>query len=196
MELHPLSMSENTLKVWFEGLQEPTFFEVSYRTAEKAMDLFKFGVEEDEYAHLDLGDYPMYADLPLLSGHWAFLNIERIVLVQHLFEIFPSSSIPPERYYGASQTEDLEKEEKWFHPLVVYGIEGVGVMELHDQGPSEQSMLRDSMVEGHPVSRFLDFIDDDGEWNVVSADKLAFSVFHPDTLPNRQRFKPGSQLHP
>ena len=73
-------------------------------------------------------------------------------------------------------------EHEWAPPLVAFGIEGFGRLDLHDQGRSTIDTLADTVPDGFVFGPFFGFTDDSGEQVVVATERLAFVMLHPDVL--------------
>lgn len=157
------------------------FFSVTLQTARKVIHMLMFGPEGED-GEVCFGG-PFHLDFPLENGHQAFVNLDHIVLGQHLFDYGVSVETPPEGHYGTQVDSALAERKQWYHPRIALGIRGYGIMHLSGQSLHDMSMLWDAMVEGFPVSRFLYFIDDDGERNMVPYDRFIFAVSEPALLP-------------
>ena len=175
METTPYSLADNTLEVHLRGIDEPVLLSVSELTARTALESLLFPDEEDEKPS-------PWLQLELKDGSLVLLNPDLVILLRHRFDFWPRVGPPPARHYGEPITEAFMDEHEWAPPLVAFGIEGFGLIDLHDQGRDTIDTLADTVPEGFVFAPFFGFTDDEGERAVVATERLAFVMLHPDVL--------------
>jgi len=178
MELNPYSLVDNTLRVFFRGLQEPIVFSVSSETTYQVRDALCLIDDKQE-------DYFDYIQVPLVNESLVLLSTDHVIVLQHLFDHGMPVVPPPPRKYGDLVPDDVAEKHGWFHPQAVIGVEGFGVMELHDQSRESLGTLIDSVQEGFPIGPFLEFTDDDRETVLVVSNHLAFALVDREMLRNK-----------
>lgn len=171
MEANPYSLADNTLEVHLRGVDEPVFLSVAETTARTTLEKLLFPDDDGE-------DPLPWLRLELRDGSLVLLNPDLVVLLRHRFDFGTPIGPPSSGHYGEPVTEAFMDEHEWAPPLVAFGIEGYGLIDLYDQGRDTV----DTVPDGFVLAPFFGFTDDDGEWTVVATERLAFVMLHPEVL--------------
>lgn len=177
MQVPPVT---HTLKVFFRGLQEPVFFEVTEKVAGQVVwDLTTGdgGTPDEDILEV------RYLRFELAGGDVVMLFAANVILVQHLFDFgYTPDEPPPPLHFGRRITEDDEERWQWARPQMVVGVDGQFVEYLSGISSDDWGMIGDSVREGFAIANFLDFTDDDGEVNVVNRECVLFVLMSRDLI--------------
>lgn len=173
MELTPYSLTDNSLEVHLRGLDEAIVLYVSEGVARKTTDALLFPEEDepDPWIQIELRDRSI-----------VLLDLDHLVLLRHRFDFGVPVGPPPSGHYGQPVTEEFMDEHEWAPPFVALGVEGLGRIELGDQGPDTIHTLVDTVPDGFVFGPFFSVTDDDGELTVIATEHLAFVMLHPEAL--------------